>query len=146
MLGVSLSPDGKFVATASDDNRARIWTVNGQEVRRLEGHQGWVTVVNFSPNGQSIATGSNDGIVKLWNFKTGDQLQDFRGHRGVVLTASFSGDGKRLVSAGRDGFVRLWNLADRPVQRLELTGFKDDVNAMHLVPMERLLQVQAMKV
>jgi len=134
MLGVSLSPDGQFVATASDDNRARIWTVNGQEVRRLEGHQGWVTVVNFSPDGQSIATGSNDGIVKLWNFKTGDQLQDFRGHRGVVLTASFSGDGKRLVSAGRDGFVRLWNLADRPVQRLELTGFKDDVNAIAFSP------------
>ena len=134
MLGVSLSPDGKFVATASDDNRARIWTVNGQEIRRLEGHQGWVTVVNFSPNGQSIATGSNDGIVKLWNAKTGDQLQDFRGHRGVVLTASFSGDGKRLVSAGRDGFVRLWNLSDRPVQRLELTGFKDDVNAIAFSP------------
>ncbi|MEG3974940.1 hypothetical protein QT970_10005 [Microcoleus sp. herbarium8] len=134
MLGVSLSPDGQFVATASDDNRARIWTVNGQEVRRLEGHQGWVTVVNFSPNGQSIATGSNDGIVKLWNAKTGENLQNFRGHRGVVLTASFSRDGKRLVSAGRDGFVRLWNLADRPVQRLELTGFKDDVNAIAFSP------------
>ncbi len=134
MLGVSLSPDGKFVATASDDNRARIWTVNGQEVRRLEGHQGWVTVVNFSPDGQSVATGSNDGSVKLWNAKTGDQLQDFRGHRGVVLTASFSRDGKRLVSTGRDGFVRLWNLADRPVQRLELTGFKDDVNAIAFSP------------
>ncbi|NJS09254.1 MAG: hypothetical protein HC789_02155 [Microcoleus sp. CSU_2_2] len=134
MLGVSLSPDGKFVATASDDNRARIWTVNGQEVRRLEGHQRLVTVVNFSPDGQSVATGSDDGSVKLWNAKTGDQLQDFRGHRGVVLTASFSGDGKRLVSAGRDGFVRLWNLSDRPVQRLELTGFKDDVNAIAFSP------------
>jgi WD40 repeat protein len=134
MLGVSLSPDGKFVATASDDNRARIWTVAGQEVRRLEGHQEWVTVVNFSPDGQSVATGSNDGIVKLWNAKTGDQIQNFQGHRGVVLTASFSGDGKRLVSAGRDGFVRLWNLLDRPVQRLELTGFKDDVNAIAFSP------------
>jgi len=134
MLGVSLSPDGQFVATASDDNRARIWTVNGQELRQLEGHQGWVTVVNFSPNGQSIATGSNDGIVKLWNAKTGEQIQNFRGHRGKVLTASFSTDGKRLVSAGGDGFVRLWNLADKPVQRLELTGFKDDVNAIAFSP------------
>jgi WD40 repeat protein len=134
MLGVSLSPDGKFVATASDDNRARIWTVNGQEVRRLEGHQGWVIVVNFSPDGKSVATGSDDGNVKLWNSKTGQQIQDFRGHRGVVLTASFSPDGKRLVSAGRDGFVRLWNLADKPLQRLELTGFKDDVNAIAFSP------------
>ncbi|MCC3573341.1 MAG: PD40 domain-containing protein [Microcoleus sp. PH2017_40_RAT_O_B] len=134
MLGVSLSPDGQFVATASDDNRARIWTVNGQEVRRLEGHQGWVMVVNFSPDGKSVATGSDDGSVKLWNSKTGQQIQDFRGHRGVVLTASFSPDGKRLVSAGRDGFVRLWNLADKPLQRLELTGFKDDVNAIAFSP------------
>jgi len=134
MLGVSLSPDGKFVATASDDNRARIWTVNGQEVRRLEGHQGSVTVVNFSPDGQSVATGSVDGSVKLWDAKTGQNLQDFRGHRGVILSASFSADGKRLVSIAKDKFVRLWNLADTPVQRLELTGFKDDVNAIAFSP------------
>ncbi|MGL5063220.1 MAG: hypothetical protein ACRC62_24840, partial [Microcoleus sp.] len=134
ILGVSLSPDGKFVATASDDNRARIWTVNGQEVRRLEGHQGWVTVVNFSPNGESIATGSDDGSVKLWNAKTGENIQNFRGHRGAILSASFSLDGKRLVSTGKDGFVRLWNLADRPLQGLELTGFKDDVNAIAFSP------------
>jgi WD40 repeat protein len=134
MLGVSLSPDGKFVATASNDHRARIWTVNGQEFRRLEGHQEWVTVVNFSPNGQTVATGSNDGSVKLWNAKTGQQIQDFRGHRGVVWSASFSSDGKRLVSAGRDGFVRLWNLADKPIQRLELAGFQDDVNAIAFSP------------
>ncbi|WP_293354888.1 MULTISPECIES: hypothetical protein [unclassified Microcoleus] len=134
MLGVSLSPDGKFVATASDDNRARIWTVAGQEVRRLEGHQGWVTVVNFSPNGESIATGSDDGSVKLWNAKTGENLQDFRGHRGAILSASFSLDGKQFVSTGKDGFVRLWNLADRPLQGLELTGFKDDVNAIAFSP------------
>ena len=134
MLGVSLSPDGKFVATASDDNRARIWTLTGQEVRRLEGHLGWVTVVNFSPDGQSVATGSDDGSVKLWNAKTGDKLQDFRGHRGAILSASFSLDGKRLVSTGKDGFVRLWNLVDRPSQQLELTGFKDDVNAIAFSP------------
>ena len=134
MLGVSLSPDGKFVATASDDNRARIWTVAGQEVRRLEGYLGWVTVVNFSPDGQTVATGSDDGSVKLWNAKTGDKLQDFRGHRGAILSASFSLDGKRLVSTGKDGFVRLWNLVDRPSQGIELTGFKDDVNAIAFRP------------
>ncbi|MEZ2319975.1 MAG: hypothetical protein ACBR15_13345 [Microcoleus sp.] len=134
MLGASLSPDGNFVATASDDNQARIWTVNGQEVRRLEGHQGSVTVVNFSPDGQSVATGSTDGSVKLWDAKTGENLQDFRGHRGLILSASFSPDGKRLVSIAKDKFVRLWNLADTPLQQLELTGFKDDVNAIAFSP------------
>lgn len=133
MLGVSFSPDGKLVATASDDNRARIWTVNGQEVTRLEGHQYPVTVINFSPDGQTVATGSDDGSVKLWDIK-GQKLQEFVGHRGVVWSASFSPDGKRLVSTGRDEFVRLWNLADKPVQRLELAGFQDDVNAIAFSP------------
>jgi len=134
MLGVSFSPDGQFLATASDDNCARIWTVTGQEVRRLEGHQGLVTVANFSPDSQTVATASDDGSVKLWSVKTGQQLQDFRGHRGVVWSASFSSDGQRLVSAGRDGIVRLWNLAEKPTQQIELKGFQDDVNAIAFSP------------
>ena len=134
MLGVSFSPDGQKIVTASDDRLARIWTVTGQEVKRLEGHQGPVTVANFSPDGQTIATASDDGSVKLWNVQTGQKLQDFRGHRGVVWSASFSPDGKRLVSAGRDGTVHLWNLGNKPVQQVELAGFKEDVNAITFSP------------
>jgi len=134
ILGVNFSPDGQMIATASDDNRARIWTIKGQEIKRLEGHQGWVTVVNFSPDGQTVSTASDDGSVKLWNPKTGQKLQDFRGHRGVVWSASFSPDGKRLLSTGRDGFVRIWNLAEKPIQQIRLTGFQDDVNAIAFSP------------
>ncbi len=134
VMGVSFSGDGKWIATASDDRVARIWTVAGQEVKRLEGHEGLVTVANFSPDGQTVATASDDGTVKLWDVKTGQKLQDFRGHRGVVWTASFSQDGQRLVSTGRDGEIRLWNLGTNNSKVTVLPGFTDDVNAIVFSP------------
>jgi WD40 repeat protein len=134
VMGVSFSRDGKWIATASDDRVARIWTVAGQEVKRLEGHEGLVTVANFSPDGQTVATASDDGTVKLWDVKTGQKLQDFRGHRGVVWTASFSQDGQRLISTGRDGEIRLWNLSSDNSKVTVLPGFTDDVNAIVFSP------------
>jgi WD40 repeat protein len=134
VMGVSFSDDGKWIATASDDRVARIWTVAGQEVKRLEGHEGLVTVANFSPDGQMVATASDDGTVKLWDAKTGQKLQDFRGHRGVVWTASFSQDGRYLVSTGRDGEIRLWNLGAENSKVTALLGFTDDVNSIVFSP------------
>jgi WD40 repeat protein len=134
VMGISFSPDGKWIVTASDDRIARIWTVAGQEVKRLEGHEGLVTVANFSPDGEMVATAADDGTVKLWNAKTGQKLQDFRGHRGVVWTASFSQDGKRLVSTGRDGEIRFWNLSNANSPVTTLPGFTDDVNAIVFSP------------
>jgi WD40 repeat protein len=134
VMGVSFSGDGKWIATASDDQVARIWTVAGKVVKRLEGHEGLVTVANFSPDGQTVATASDDGTVKLWDVKTGQKLQDFRGHRGVVWTASFSQDGKHLVSTGRDGEIRLWNLEAENSKVTALLGFTDDVNAIVFSP------------
>jgi WD40 repeat protein len=137
VMGVSFSIDGKLIATASDDQVARIWSVDGKEVKRMEGHEGLLTVANFSPDGKTVATASDDGTVKLWDAKTGQKLQDFRGHRGVVWTASFSQDGQHLVSTGRDGEIRLWNLGYDSSKVTELPGFKDDVNAIVFSPPDR---------
>lgn len=133
ILSLSFSPDGKYLATAATENIARLWNLSGQELVKLEGHQGWVLNVSFSDDGKRIATTSDDGTVRLWDL-SGKPINTLQGHRGAVLSASFSPDGKRLVSAGKDGFMRLWNLAEKATQQVELTGFKDDVNAIAFSP------------
>ncbi|MBU7581871.1 MAG: hypothetical protein KAF91_02985 [Nostoc sp. TH1S01] len=74
VLSVSFSPDGKTIATASDDRTARLWSLDGQLLRELKGHQGSVLSVSFSPDGKTIATASDDRTARLWPVQSLDQL------------------------------------------------------------------------
>ena len=67
VYGVSFSPDGQTLASASRDTTVKLWDRNGTELATLEGHQDEVYGVSFSPDGQTLASASRDTTVKLWD-------------------------------------------------------------------------------
>ena len=131
---VVVSPNGRWLAGGSSDGTVRIWdAATGRELRRLEGHDGWVTSVSFSPDGKWLASGSHDETVRVWNLTNGREHLRLDGHRPIVTSVSFSPDGRWLASAAGDGTIRLWDAATGKIQR-RLQAHNQRVEAIALSP------------
>src|SRR5690606_12824572 len=64
VLSVAFSPDGKRIATGSDDFTAKVWDVeSGKEMLSLARHKGAVTSVEFSSDGRSVLTAGRDALA-----------------------------------------------------------------------------------
>jgi WD40 repeat protein len=104
------SPDGTRIATASDDQTARVWdAVSGKELAKLVGHTELVNSSAWSPDGTRIVTASDDQTARVWDAVSGKELAKLVGHTYRMLSAAWSPNGTRLVTTSDDKTARVWD-------------------------------------
>ncbi len=117
---VAFSPDSRYGLSGScamleaevcSQGELILWDLETrQEIRRFEGHTGWVNGVAFSPDGKAILSGSDDQTLILWDVSTGEIVRRFEGHTGGVKSIALSPDGRTAISGAADGILRIWDV------------------------------------
>jgi WD40 repeat protein/class 3 adenylate cyclase len=113
VLDVKFSPDGRWLATASDDRTVRLWDTRNWTLAHILQHETPVRTVLFSPDGKRLVT-IVENFAQLWDPATG-RARSRPLHHNLLDSVAFRADGKLLATAG-GGRVRLWDTSSgRPI-------------------------------
>jgi len=102
----------EMLISSSRDKSLIVWSLNkegGVPMKRLRGHNHFVSDVVVSSCGQFCVSGSWDNTLRLWDLEKGVTSTRFVGHKHDVLSVAFSADNRQIISAGRDKSIKLWN-------------------------------------
>jgi WD40 repeat protein len=118
---VAFAPNGRILATASQDKSVILWDVTDPAEpnhlgQPLMGHTDAVNSVAFAPDGRTLATGSNDSTVILWDVTDATKAsrlgQPLTGHTDAVNSVAYAPDGRTLATGSNDSTVILWDVTD----------------------------------
>ena len=127
---VRISADGRLLAAACDDGKARLWDLDRREaLPPMETFAApWSArappavshVVAFSPDGRKLAAGGVSKEIRIWDTISHQRLLTLNGHTDTITYLDFSPHGELLASASADGTARVWDLSLEPAREIAI--------------------------
>jgi WD40 repeat protein len=134
VTAVSMSRDGKYAMTASEDNTLKIWSLGEAAcIRTLQGHTGSVEGVALSEDGKIAFSSSQDRTLRLWEVGTGRTIRVVDGHRDTVGAVCLCMNGRRGLFKTLGNSIVLHDMElDEKIQVME--GHADRVTDLRVLP------------
>ena len=118
----AFSPDGKVIATGSDDGTLRTWnSENGQLIAQMPVPSP-VTSLVMNKDGTQLIAGHADNAIRIWALPVAPAadakepppapmpVKELKGHGGPVTSLVLLAASNEVASGSTDGTVRIWNL------------------------------------
>jgi WD40 repeat protein len=132
---IAFSPDGKILASGSQDKTIVLWDAETQKpIGKLTSSPVAITKIAFSPDGKTLASIGYDKTIILWDVASRLPIDPpLEGHSNVVSAVAFSPDGKILASGSYDSTILLWDM--KTLQSIgRLTGHSNAISSLAFSP------------
>ena len=105
---IAISPDGKLIASGSEDSSIKLCdSLSGNVIRTLEGSGARVASLNFGSGGRLVSSAGE--AVRVWDTKSGKNVAVLQGHEAEVTSVAWDPNGKRIISGSSDGTITFWD-------------------------------------
>jgi WD40 repeat protein len=110
VTGVTVTPDGKTIAAATDDHRVTVWdAATGELKSKLEGHSDWVHSVVLSHDGKTLASGAGDHSLCVWSLGQQQPVFQVPACKNAVASVSMHPNDQQLAVVGFSSNLEIIN-------------------------------------
>lgn len=108
---VSISSDGKYLATTFDSEVIITNFKTGERLVKVRGDGEDITALEVSPDSQYLVTCSRSLSMKTYTLPDGELVRTVKAHESPVIVMTIDPTSTLIATGGAEGAVKVWDIA-----------------------------------